>query len=235
MNSWMQAVLFLVVVGVFIATAVVTLRGLTGKVTVQRRYLGPLVAGLLLEVAGAVIFLFRTIDFSVTPASDFIATLPQEVSADTLTEARDNIRDIVNVARALPECQSKVSALQAKISKLEAANASAETHIAALETAEEHFLVRLVRFHHDATDFGGSLNLTSPPHPRKKELASRLLELLAELGEYDGPIEPDPALAKDALIQYQQSKGFSQVGWYSRPTFDAMVADHLAVALSAQQ
>ncbi len=230
-NYWMQAVLFVVVVGVFIATAVVTLRGITGKYQVRGRYLGPLVGGLLLEVAAVVIFMFQSIPFGQT-TEQFVSTLPARVQAPTVTEARDKIRAVVEEARSVPGLEAEVRSQESRISELTRGKEAAEARAEELERKAGHFLVRLVDFHRDAAEIGNSVNLTYPQDPRKNDLARRLLELLAELGHYDGPVDAGPQIAKQVLIRYQRSKDFTNPGWYARPTFDAMVADHLALGLA---
>lgn len=52
-------VLFYSFIAIFIATAIITLLGITGKIKVAKRYLNPLFTGLILEVVAAVVLLFR--------------------------------------------------------------------------------------------------------------------------------------------------------------------------------
>ncbi len=229
--SWMQVVLFLVVIAVFVVTAIVTLLGITGKFEIKSRYLAPLVAGLLIENAAAVFVLFKTIDFSNSPngVSTFIDSLPKAVHAETATLSRDKILTAIDDAEMVPGLRTEIDALEKQ-------NATANKRVSDLEAklneGERHFLVRLVRFHRDALEFGSSLNFTYPPSASKRDLAKRFLELLSEIGQYAGPIEADPEKAKEALERYQTSLGFTQLGWYSRPVFDAMVAAHLRVGNS---
>lgn len=229
--SWMQVVLFLVVIVVFVVTAIVTLLGITGKYEIKSRYLAPLVAGLLIENAAAVFYLFKTIDFSNNSngVSAFIASLPEAVQADTPTLSRDKILSAIKDAEAAPRLRTEIDALEKENA---AASKRVEDIEAKLDEGERHFLVRLVRFHRDASEFGSSLNFTYPPSASKHDLARRFLELLSEIGQYDGPIEADPEKAKEALEHYQTSLGFTQLGWYARPVFDAMVAAHLRVGNS---
>ena len=185
---WMTTVLFIVGVVLFVATAFVTLRGITGKAQIKGLYLGPLVAGLLVENAGAVVYMFRTIDVSATSASRFIASLPEQVRAANPAASRDKIREMVEAANELREDTATVAELRSQVNELTGEKVAADARILQLEAEAEasgrHFLVRLVRFHRDASEFGNSLNFTYPPHPRKAELARRFLALLAEIGHH---------------------------------------------------
>ena len=59
MNNLRGTVLFYSIIGVFLATATVTLLGLTKIVTIEGQYLAPLSSALVLQLVAAVIGLFR--------------------------------------------------------------------------------------------------------------------------------------------------------------------------------
>ena len=207
-----QIILFVVVLALFVATAIVTLLGVMGKVEVKGRYLGPLVAGLLLEVAASVMVMFSTINFDQETANDFIARLPPEVRADSSDSVVRSIEDLVT----------------------ELATARSDTEVAQAEFAD-HFLVRLVEFHGDAAVFGGSLNITTPPDPRKADLARRLLEFLSEIDQYDGPLDVSAGEVKEALAAYQEARGLPGVSWYTSHTFNALVRDYINLGFAEEQ
>ena len=56
-------ILFFVFVLIFLATATITLLGLIKKVDIEDKYLNRLFIALILEVVGAVIVLFGSVDF----------------------------------------------------------------------------------------------------------------------------------------------------------------------------
>lgn len=220
----MEIVLFLVVIAIFLATAIVTLLGVAGRIRIEGKYLWPLVSGLLLENAAAVIFLFTATDFFNPSGMEFIKTLPAQVRGSTLDESRSKIANLLKAAARVPDLNSKMGDLVQQNGKL-------RSRIEKLERYEQHFLIRLVKLYRDAGEFGNSVNLVYPPSPQKRQICRRLQELLAELGYYDGSLDGDPETTREALIRYQTDKGFTVVGYFAKPTVDAMIADHLKLAI----
>lgn len=245
--QWMQSTLFIVVVLIFAATAVITLMGVSGKIQVEKHYLNLLVAGLLIEVAAAVVFLFKSIDFQEMSASEFIAGLPEQVQADNSTGSRDQIRALVQDLQAqamhvsqlqgqiaqkeamLLQYQSDFDGMNGQIESLDQALVYSESELQSLMAFQDHFLIRLVQFHVQASRIGTTLNFTYPASKAKQELAKVFLELMAELGYYQGNLVEDADQAKEILIKYQQRHGFQKPGWYSRYTFRVIANEYLGI------
>jgi hypothetical protein len=82
-----QAFLFYSFMAIFVVTAIVTLLGATGAVTIRETQLNMLLGAFLVELAGAVVALYRRTDFFKQP-SDNLAT-----SLGTTIEAFDQISD----------------------------------------------------------------------------------------------------------------------------------------------
>lgn len=59
----MKIILFFTFWTIFVATAFITLLGITEVITIKDGYLGPLFGALIIELIGAVISLFRKADF----------------------------------------------------------------------------------------------------------------------------------------------------------------------------
>lgn len=72
----MKKHLFYTFLGVFVVTAIVTLFGVTGVITIKEEYLKPLVYAFLIESAGAVIALFRAAKFFDKETSTSITVTP---------------------------------------------------------------------------------------------------------------------------------------------------------------
>jgi hypothetical protein len=72
----MRESLFYTFLAIFAATAWVTLLGVTQRIRIERRYLNVLFTALLIELAGAVIGLFKTTDFFPTAAAGEVVNEP---------------------------------------------------------------------------------------------------------------------------------------------------------------
>ena len=71
----MATALFYVFLAIFAATAVVTLLGVTNKVSIKDTYLRVLLGTFLLELSVSVIALYQNVDFFGASATDFIEGL----------------------------------------------------------------------------------------------------------------------------------------------------------------
>ena len=70
-----QAVLYYAFVGICIATAVVILLGIIGIIEIPEAMLTILVSALLIEIAAALIALFRRTDFFADPPKNLASSL----------------------------------------------------------------------------------------------------------------------------------------------------------------
>ena len=87
-----QTVLFYCFIAIFVATAVVTLLGIIGIIRIPETLLNVLGVGLLVEIAGALVALFRRTDFFARPSSDLVTALGSSF------EAFDRISDEIVAA-----------------------------------------------------------------------------------------------------------------------------------------
>jgi len=70
-----RAVLFYSVIGIFVATAVLTLMGLIGKVSIAEQYLKPLFTTLIIQLVAVVIGLFKMTDWFGTEWEPWVGEL----------------------------------------------------------------------------------------------------------------------------------------------------------------
>ena len=61
--KYARETLFFSVIAIFIATAIVTLGGITGKLAIPDRYLNALVGALIIQLAASVVGLFKSTDW----------------------------------------------------------------------------------------------------------------------------------------------------------------------------
>ena len=223
----MLITLFIVVIVGFLAVLTLTALALIGTISVSARIKAILVSGVLVALAAAVYQAFDEIDFGEQTAQSFIASLPNGVQEESPETTRDAIFDLV---RTKGQCDVDLTATQQAAEQRNEQLATCESKLSDLQSVDErHFLFRLLRFDDDASRLGVTLNLTSPPDPRKADLARRLIGLFVELGEYDGSGELSPDEARRALVQYQEKRNMSVTGWYGPATFQLMVEDYAAI------
>ncbi len=86
-------VLFYTFIAIFVLTALVTLLGVLGAVTIERSYLNALVGAFLIELGGSVVILFRKTDFSDMSDDGLMASLDQ--SAQIIDRISGQILDVV--------------------------------------------------------------------------------------------------------------------------------------------
>lgn len=92
------------------------------------------------------------------------------------------------------------------------------------------FLVKIAILNKEIPKFGSSINPRYPFNEEKRKVNKKIQELLAELNYYDGDINGDKEATTNALIKYQKSKGFTELGYLSTSTTTSMVKDHLRSA-----
>lgn len=241
MGNWMQLTIFFTVLSIFVATAYITLLGVIGKIQVKPSYLNLLLGSLIIEVSGAVLFMFKRIDVNDVSVDKYIRALPKEVQAKnengkvTKISVHYAIRNIVlknkRIANGYNICEKGLGLAQVENKDLKNSIKDLESSVTVYSfkynDIKDNFLVKLVTFHKKASDFGRSLNFTKPYDTRKKALAKNMLELLTDLRHYKGTISNNPAVAKKALKKYNAKHGFAQVNWYSVNTFNTMVSDYM--------
>lgn len=227
----MQIILFTSVLLVFIATSIITLFALIGKFQVRDKFLGILVTGLLIEVGAAVVFLFRGLDVDGVSTDQVIAKLPEQVRAESVEQTAVNIRGFIDQSSRAGELENSMAKLEEEKQGLQTKISDLEDQVQQFAGVQQQFVVRAVSIYNEARTFGQTVNLVVPADPKKRVIARQVLELLAELDIYRDVISDDPAQARDALSEYQRSKGFGETaseGRFGLKTVNAMIVDYLA-------
>ncbi len=103
--------------------------------------------------------------------------------------------------------------------------------LSSCEKGSSDFLSKLIVIQKDIREFSPAIDFAWEAD-KKKEAAFRVLEILGRLGHYKNAPEPEPARAKEALIQYQKAKGILPMeepkqGLLGRTTFLRFVTDYI--------
>ena len=213
--------LFFTFLAIFVATALVTLLGITKRIDVEEKFLRPLFTTLILEVVGAVISLFLAANFFGTSALEFMESLPIELRATNVADAGARIRSFVM------DCQED----SRTVVRLEGSLNEMNTRIRDLEEYDElrgNVLILFAKLNLDiARSSGGFINLAWHPE-EKTDIAHRIREALAAIGGLHSDGGNDPLEVRQALIEYQTRRGLSRSeGNFGRETLNSMISDHL--------
>lgn len=152
-------VLFYTFVGIFVSTAVITLLGIINVVEIREGYLNTLVGVLIVELVGAVIAMFRGVDFfSDDGATDGSEKLSQSVASEGPEEQIAATPSTSQLLAEEPNPTAEISVASGDTCKSEASpeevtprhpDSSADDYFAELKELEdryaerEHFLRRL--------------------------------------------------------------------------------------------
>lgn len=106
-----------------------------------------------------------------------------------------------------------------------------KTTLASCEKDQERLLTKIDRLNIDIQRFYGAVDFTYQPE-KKQEAAYRVLEVLRILNHYSGVPEQSPALAREALIKFQQLRNIlpdepSKQGLLGRTTFLKIVEEYM--------
>lgn len=223
----MQQVLFYTILSIFVATAVLTLLGISKRIEIDEKYLNGLYKALLLELVAAVLFLFTSTDFFNQPGlhantmdadsvayaakldecSQFKSTLSsQNPSYETLLAQRDN--------------------LNSELASLQMNTARANDLKKELEKLEKSFFVKMAHLNSEIAAWGMSINFTWEPD-KKRAIAHKLQDAFKEIGFLEGEPNDDPVLTHELLILYQEEKGFKQTGYFNSQVVAEILKDYL--------
>ncbi len=231
--SVLALVLFFVVLGIFVATAVVALLGVTRKLTVDERHLTWLLRATVGEVAAAVILLFTNTNFFGPDVEDFVSTLPDQVQGVTAEATRDSVRALV-ARYSLRE--SHLEDVENELSGARARADSLATIAAEFDRIRGRSLTALARLKCDLGDLGDPVvNLTFPPSEAKSQCVSRVRLVLAVLDAVPEGTPETPEGTKEALALYQKAKGFPDQqceGFFGTATWRAMLTDYVELVRS---
>lgn len=217
----MQQILFFSFLIIFVATAVITLLGITKRIAIHREYLKPLFSSLILELVAAVILLFTKTGFFSPSAEDFIKKMPARFQNLETGEAIASIRLELE---KYPELTSKLSQLE---EDYRMTRENLDKKNSEVEELEKNFLVKMAKLNAAIGNYGTSINFLWNPSEDKRAICMEVQEALSELGHYSGSIDGDPQKTHDALVRYQGLKGFEIRGFFSTATVTAMILEHL--------
>ena len=257
----MKLALFAVVLLLFVATAVITLLGITQRLKVERVYLNRLFSALILELVAAVLFLVTDADFFAEeplPAADQarLAALDRiypGLNADALlqqfTQATAADESLVVKNAQLQQAEGELRAAHEMLDGLRPQLAEqqeqiqllrSELLVRAADTARLHrlerlFLVRMAELSGMLSEWGTSVNLLWKAD-EKRDIALLLQEAFKEIGFMNDLEIPndDPLLAHDILLRYQQAKGFKELGFLTQQTIVLIIQDYLSRANSSR-
>ncbi|MFQ3229009.1 hypothetical protein [Reinekea sp.] len=139
----MKTALFVVVLALFLATGVITLLGLINKVHIEKQYLNKLFFALILELSGAVIYLFAGTDFYAAEAQEVVSpsqpllslasALNQRFPGETAASIEARLRLYDGIEQSLEQTQSELDDKNLEVTRLkvEQAQLSAEVNLRA--------------------------------------------------------------------------------------------------------
>lgn len=217
----MQQIFFYSFLVIFIATAVITLLGITKRIAIHREYLKPLFSSLILELVAAVILVFTKTSFFYPSAEDFIKKMPARFQN---MEPEEAIASIKIELEQFPEMKMKLSQLEKDYTVL---HENLNKKNAEVTELEKNFLVKMAKLNAEIGNYGTSINFLWNPSEDKKAICMEVQEALSELGQYSGEIDGDPQKTYNALVRYQELKGFEVRGFFSTSTVIAMILEHL--------
>ncbi len=215
----MQWILFLTFIGIFAATAIITLLGVTEKIHVKPAYLKALFGALLIELIGAVITQFGETDFFAAENAIIIAVLPEEYQAATpnksIEKMKEGIRNAKVLNSAVADCSNKLDA--------------ASDELKNCTTTSSGALAIMLQIQEDLKVHGPTINFMWRPEI-KKDAALHVMDALGALGfSSESPVR-DPAKAAVLLTAYQKSKGIEPAsGKLGRKTFIQFLNDYIIV------
>jgi len=245
-------VLFYVIIFLFLCTGIITLLGLIKKVDIEKKYLGMLFSTLILELVGAVIYLFSSTEFFAEPIPDSVL-VRQELPIDMQQLSSP---ELLNILQVYPQHVSKIKVLDDDLNLLKKEFASQlppyrtiavelnekikdlnEVNIQYSESKvykdkylqmQRIFLVRMANLNSAISVWGPSLNFDWKPK-EKKEIALMLQEALKRIKFMDVTDIPndDPSKSRQLLIAYQESKGFTETGFLTSEVIAFIIRDYL--------
>ena len=216
--------LFYVFLAIFVATATVTLLGITKRINIDKEYLKPLFTALILEVVGAVIALFAAADFFGDSAASFTRTLPIEVRSDSSDIAIANINRIISENKTYSQ---KMATLENILAQKEQEIVKLRKDLGEFDPVKGQVLLLFAQLNVDiGKSTGEFINLSYLPDT-KTAVAGRIHKALVAINAIRSG-DNAPMVVHQALIAYQQRKQFPDVtGNFGRMTLSAMINDYL--------
>jgi uncharacterized coiled-coil protein SlyX len=257
----MKNALFVVFLALFFATGVITLLGLINKVHIEKQYLNKLFFALILELSGAVLYLFNETDFYAAEAAEapldayiplaeaLKQRFPGESAASIEAHLRlyDGIEQSLAASKAVVADQNnEIDSLNNEIAQLESELSlkadqvkllnnemkARQVGMAKLTRLEKQFLVRMAELNSRISDWGSSINFRWQPE-EKREVALMLQEAFKEIGFMEAENLPndDPSVSHEILVRYQKKKRFKEIGFLTPQVVAFIIQDYLSPGL----
>ncbi len=170
-------VLFWIFIVIFSVTAIITLLGITGVIkTIKDKYLNALFTALIIEVVGAVIGAFKSIDLEQT------VKIPDKIFNETRLEPSGNLtEDVHNITEAINNAD-KVSELTEQIKQLEQ---SLNECKGSLNELDKDFYSYIIKLRNAMNAYPErSINIAYQPEKKQKEY-ELLKQIFIILDEFD--------------------------------------------------
>ena len=223
----MQQVLFYTILSIFVATAILTLLGISKKIEIEDKYLNGLYKALLLELVAAVLFLFASTDFfNQSGNNDDLMNAEAAECIEKLEEC-SQIKSILSSQDPSYEVLlTQVDDLKKELKSLQQNNAYTKDLKRKLAKLEKSFFVKMAHLNSEIADWGMSINFTWEPD-KKRAIARKLQDAFKEIGFLEGEPNDDPLLTHNLLIRYQEEKGFKQTGYFNSQVVVEILKDYL--------
>lgn len=224
----MLITLFVTFLVIFIATAVITLLGITQRIAVPREYLKPLFAALILEVVGTVIALFSSGNFLGESAQQFVKQLPREVQAEPAA-TNGGEPNLEQTRQKIAEAIQHLHAQEQEVRVLQDSLAKSQAILTRYNELRGHVLLMFAQLNLDvARSRGDFINLDFKPE-EKVGIAKRIYEAMAAIGALPPNTGQSPKEVRAALVEYQTRKKFANAtGNFGKGTLISMIEDYLA-------
>ncbi len=225
----MQQALFYTILSIFIATAILTLLGISKKIEIEDKYLNGLYKALLLELIAAVLYLFASTDFfnQSGNTNDFMDAKSSEC-IEKLEEC-SQIKSILSAQNPSYEVLlTQVDDLEKELKSLQENNDTSKELKKRLAKLEKSFFVKMAHLNSEIADWGMSINFTWEPD-KKRAIARKLQDAFKEIGFLEGEPNDNPLVTHKLLIRYQEEKGFKHTGYSSLSYLRRFPIDNLKI------
>jgi len=219
--TFIKWILFLTFIGIFIATAIITLRGITNKINVKPGYLKALFTALIIELIGAV-----TVSYS-----EFVNPQQHSIHVENGTQSvqLENPEQFIEIDKYNQDINlrdNKVTTCSNNLTDKENELQKLQKQLDSCIIPKSGILSELLEIQEDIRKFAPSINFSFKPH-EKKDAAFRTMNVLGALGHIDGEPTDDPEIAAKALKSYQLKKGINPAsGRLGRKTFIQFLNDY---------
>lgn len=221
-----QWILFATFISIFIATAIITLLGVTEKIHVKPEFLKPLFAALIIELIGVVISQYDSTILAANDDAIFISSLPTQHQSASV---ENSLKSISNTLLKIEKLNNQIETFEININTCKAELKTSEEKLNTCTIPNSGILANLLRLQDDIKEHGPTINFLWQPN-KKKDAAFRVMNILGELGFSQKEPKHDPVEASESLELYQISKGIEPAsGKLGRKTFIQLLNDYIII------